>query len=48
MTARWLLFEEQYGIHLRAREREERVREARYADQYAESVRLLKKQQQAE
>jgi hypothetical protein len=46
MTARWLLFEERYGIHLRAAEREQALEEARIAAKYQRSVAELKRRQQ--
>lgn len=46
MAARRLLFEERYGIHLRAAEREHRAEEARIAAQYRRSVAALKQRQE--
>jgi hypothetical protein len=44
-AARQLLYEEQLGVHLRAKDREAAVKEQRKADEYAASVRRLKAQQ---
>lgn len=44
-TARRLLFEERFGIHLRRQEREEREEADRLSAQYRKSAALLKQQQ---
>ena len=48
MLARQLLWERVIGVHVRAKEHEEKRREAQLIDQYAHSVRLLKARQERE
>lgn len=45
MAARFLLFQEHMGLHLRAQETEKLAKEQRTSDLYAKSVHELKRRQ---
>jgi hypothetical protein len=45
MAARQLLWEEQYGVHLRAKDRETRTREAQFIGQVDATRKYLQSQE---